>query len=39
MYGVLFSYIVYYAVMVLSGGDINFREELYWVMKKSIFGI
>lgn len=32
-------YIAYYAVMALSGGDINFREESYWATKKKILGI
>lgn len=32
-------YIAYYAVMALPGGDISFREESYWAIKKPILGI
>lgn len=28
-------YIAYYAVLALPGGDINFREESYWPIKKN----
>ena len=32
-------YIAYYAVLALPGGDINFREESYWAIKKKLLGI